>query len=148
MRMRVGVVHDLMARRGQGPDGLGVFVDPLPDDEEGGADVVAGQDVDERLCVLVAPGGVEGETDDLVGTVDGIDGQIAGGSGCGQRRIAYAHGKAYAQGEDACVEGAAARGARKSGLHEKGSPPRAYYMRRGGEKVYSFLPARYRTASA
>ena len=52
----VGVVHDLVACVVEGLYRLGVFVHPLPHHEEGGLDVILGQDVDELLGVLVAPG--------------------------------------------------------------------------------------------
>lgn len=52
----VGVAHHLMARLGQGPDGVGVFLHPLPHHEKGHLHVVAVKNVDEGLGILVAPG--------------------------------------------------------------------------------------------
>ena len=51
-----GVVHHLMPCARQGFDGLGVLIRPVSHHKEGGLDVVLGQDVDEGLGVLVAPG--------------------------------------------------------------------------------------------
>ena len=52
----VGVVHHLMPRVVEGLHRLRVFIDPVPHHEEGGFYLVAVQDVDELLGVLVAPG--------------------------------------------------------------------------------------------
>lgn len=70
----VGVVHDLHARVGQLLHGLGVFIHPLADKEEGGRDAVRGEDVDELLRILVAPGGVETEGDELAVAFHAVDG--------------------------------------------------------------------------
>ena len=82
----VGVVvrvrHDLVAGVGERLDGLRVFVDPAADDEKGRADAVFAEDVDQRLGVLVAPGGVEGEGNALVVPLNAVDRQLFRGCGC------------------------------------------------------------------
>ena len=76
MRVRLGVVHDLLPRRGKRLHALRVFFHPLADEEERGAHIVGGEDVDERLRVLIAPGGVEREGDALFLTPDAVDRQL------------------------------------------------------------------------
>ena len=54
--MGVGVVHHLMSRIVEGLDRLRIFVHPLPHHEKGGLHGILGQDIDQLLCILVAPG--------------------------------------------------------------------------------------------
>jgi len=78
----VGMVHDLVARVGDGLYGLRVFIHPCADHKEGGLHSVLVEDVDERLGILIPPGGVEGDGDGLILPLHGIDRQYAfrGGS--------------------------------------------------------------------
>ena len=63
-------------RRGERLHALGVFLRPLADEEERGAHVVLREDVDERLRILIAPGGVERESDALLLRLDAVDRQL------------------------------------------------------------------------
>ena len=60
----------------QGLYRLRVFIDPVPDDKEGRPDAVAVQNVDERLGVLVSPGGVKADGDELVVPLHTVDRQL------------------------------------------------------------------------
>lgn len=81
MGMGIGVVHDLVSGVVEGLDGFRVFVHPLPHHEKGGFDLILAQDVDEHLGVLVSPGGVKGDGEDLLVPLDAVDGELAGGGG-------------------------------------------------------------------
>ena len=78
----VGVVHHLVAGVVEGLHRLRIFVHPLPHHEKGGRDLVLPQDVNELLGVLVAPGGVEADGDQLlVIPLDTVDRQLPRGGG-------------------------------------------------------------------
>ena len=77
----VGVVHHLVARVVEGLHRFGVFIHPFPHHEEGGRDLVLAENVDELLGVLVAPGGVEADRNQLLIPLDTVDGQLPGGGG-------------------------------------------------------------------
>ena len=81
MGVIVGVVHHLMPRVVEGLHRLRVFIDPVPHHEEGGFYLVAVQDVDELLGVLVAPGRVEADGGQLLVPLDAVNGQLP----CGRR---------------------------------------------------------------
>ena len=51
----IGVAHHLVARVVQGFDGLRVLLRPISHNKEGGLDTIPRQNVDKRLCILVAP---------------------------------------------------------------------------------------------
>ena len=69
-----------MPRVVEGLHRLRVFIDPVPHHEEGGFYLVAVQDVDELLGVLVAPGRVEADGGQLLVPLDAVDGQLPLGS--------------------------------------------------------------------
>ena len=77
----VGVVHHLVARVVEGLHRFGVFIHPFPHHEEGGRDLVLAENVNELLGVLVAPGGVEADRNQLLVPLDAVDGQLPGGGG-------------------------------------------------------------------
>lgn len=83
----VRVVHDLHTCLMQRLDGLGIFIHPIPHQEEGGLDLVLMQDIDENLGVLVAPGGIEGDGAVFFAVlgraVHAVNGKLAGGCGGG-----------------------------------------------------------------
>ena len=79
----VGVAHDLVAGIVEGTHRFGVFFRPVAHDEERGLYVIFRQNVDERLGVLVAPGGVEGQGAHLLRPLHGVDGELAVGGGGG-----------------------------------------------------------------
>ena len=58
---------------------VGVLVYPLPHHEEGGFYIITGQNVNELLGILVAPGGVKADGDQLLIPLDAVDGQLTGG---------------------------------------------------------------------
>ena len=77
VRVRARVVHDLVARVRERLDRLRIFVHPLADDEKRRVYVVFAEDVDECLCVLVAPRRVERQAHDAVVALHTVDGQHA-----------------------------------------------------------------------
>ena len=73
----VRVAHDLVPRVVQRLDRLGVFLRPVAHDEECRLDVIAREDVDEYLRILVAPRGVEGDGAELaVRALDRVDREL------------------------------------------------------------------------
>ena len=77
-----GVVFDLVTGIGERLHRLRIFVHPLPHQKEGGFHVIATQNLDQLLRVLVAPGGIEGQRRPLFPVVlDVVDGQRSLGGG-------------------------------------------------------------------
>ena len=96
----VRVAHDLVPRVVQRLDRLGVFLRPVAHDEECRLDVIAREDVDEYLRILVAPRGVEGDGAELaVRALDRVDRELplrggrADGAGVadGVEAVSYTH---------------------------------------------------------
>ena len=81
MGVGIGVVHDLMSGVVEGLDGFWIFVHPLPHHKKGGFNLILAQDVDEHLGVLIPPGGVKRDGEDLLVPLDAVDGKLAGGGG-------------------------------------------------------------------
>ena len=69
-----------MARVVEGLHRLWVFVRPVPHHKESGLHLIAAQDVDELLGVLVAPGRIEADGGQLLVPLDAVDGQLPLGS--------------------------------------------------------------------
>ena len=65
----------------EGLDGFWIFVHPLPHHKKGGFNLILAQDVDEHLGVLIPPGGVKRDGEDLLVPLDAVDGKLAGGGG-------------------------------------------------------------------
>ena len=82
----VGVAHDLMPRVMERFHRLGIFIHPIADHEKGGLDIVFGQNVDQSLRILVAPGCVKGDGADFFVPFHAINGELACG-GCGRYGI-------------------------------------------------------------
>ena len=70
----------LMARVVEGLHRLWVFVRPVPHHKESGLHLIAAQDVNELLGVLVAPGRIEADGGQLLVPLDAVDGQLPLGS--------------------------------------------------------------------
>ena len=77
MRVARRVVHHLVPRVAERPDGLRIFVHPVADDKKRGMYAVLVEYVDKLPGVLVAPRRIERQRDDLVIPLDGVDRKLA-----------------------------------------------------------------------
>ena len=77
--MGIGVVHDLMPRLAECLDGFRVFIHPLPYHKKGRLYLVPAQNINELLGVLVPPGRIEADRQQLLVLLDAVDGQLPGG---------------------------------------------------------------------